>query len=44
MAGGLLVQAVLDANVIYPAFLRDILLRLAAADLYHPYWTSSARR
>lgn len=39
MAGGQLVRAVLDANVIYPAFLRDVLLRLAASDLYLPYWT-----
>ncbi|HEX6038823.1 PIN domain-containing protein [Longimicrobium sp.] len=39
MAYGPLVQAVLDANVIYPAFLRDVLLRLAAADLYLPYWS-----
>lgn len=32
-------RAVLDANVIYPAFLRDVLLRLAASDLYLPHWT-----
>ncbi|HEV3051791.1 MAG TPA: PIN domain-containing protein [Longimicrobium sp.] len=30
----------LDANVIYPAFLRDVLLRLAASNLYLPYWTA----
>lgn len=35
-----LVRAVLDANVIYPAFLRDVLLRLAASDLYLPHWTA----
>jgi hypothetical protein len=35
-----LVRAVLDANVIYPAFLRDILLRLAASGLYLPHWTA----
>lgn len=34
-----LVRAVLDANVIYPAFLRDVLLRLAASGLYQPHWT-----
>jgi PIN domain len=34
-----LLGAVLDANVIYPAFLRDVLLRLAASDLYLPHWT-----
>ncbi len=31
--------ALLDANVLYPAPLRDILLRLASADLYQPKWT-----
>jgi hypothetical protein len=31
--------AVLDANVLYSAFLRDVLLRLAAAGLFQPYWT-----
>lgn len=35
-----LLRAVLDANVIYPAFLRDVLLRLAASNLYLPYWTA----
>ena len=35
-----LLSAVLDANVIYPAFLRDVLLRLAASNLYHPRWTA----
>lgn len=39
MARGPLIRAVLDANVIYPAFLRDVLLRLAASDLYHPHWS-----
>ncbi len=31
--------AVLDANVLYPQFLRDVLLRLAAADVFLPRWT-----
>lgn len=31
--------AVLDANVLYPQFLRDVLLRLAAAEIFHPRWT-----
>lgn len=31
--------AVLDANVLYSAFLRDVLLRLAAMDLFRPYWS-----
>jgi predicted nucleic acid-binding protein len=32
-------QAVLDANVLLPAPLRDTLLRLAEADLYVPKWS-----
>jgi len=32
-------QAVLDANVLLPAPLRDTLLRLAEADLYAPRWS-----
>lgn len=32
-------RAVLDANVLYSAFLRDVLLRLAAAGLYLPCWS-----
>jgi predicted nucleic acid-binding protein len=39
MAGGEAIRAVLDANVLYSAFLRDVLLRLAAADLFRPYWS-----
>ncbi len=31
--------AVLDADVLYPQFLRDVMLRVAAADLYAPRWT-----
>ena len=31
--------ALLDACVLYPVPLRDLLLQLAAADLYHPRWT-----
>lgn len=31
--------AVLDACVLYPASLRDTLLRAAAADLYRPQWS-----
>src|SRR5579871_5596179 len=31
--------ALLDANVLYPAPLRDFLLRLAGADFYQPKWT-----
>lgn len=32
--------AVIDANVLYGAFGRDVLLRLAAAGLYRPRWTA----
>lgn len=32
-------QAILDANVLLPAPLRDTLLRLAEADLYVPKWS-----
>lgn len=31
--------ALLDANVLYPAPLRDFLLRLAGTDFYQPKWT-----
>jgi len=36
--------AVLDANVLYPQFLRDVLLRLAAAELFTPRWTDRIQR
>ncbi len=32
--------AVLDANVLYPARLRNLLLRLADADLFSPRWSA----
>ena len=32
-------SAVLDANVLFPAPVRDLLLRLAELDLYRPKWT-----
>ena len=31
--------AVLDANVLYPQFMRDVLLRLAVAEIFRPRWT-----
>lgn len=34
-----MITAVLDANVLYPAPLRDYLLHLAALRLYNPVWT-----
>lgn len=43
MAGSARYTAVLDANVLYPALLRDILLSLAHADLYSAKWTAHIR-
>lgn len=40
MAGSSRYTAVLDANVLYPNLLRDILLNLAVAGLYHARWTA----
>lgn len=39
MAGSARYTAILDANVLYPNLLRDILLSLAVAGLYHARWT-----
>jgi hypothetical protein len=39
MAGTPRYTAVLDANVLYPDLLRDILLSLAMADLYSAKWS-----
>ena len=33
--------AILDANVLYPAPVRDLLLHLATFDLYKPKWTQT---
>lgn len=35
----LVLSAVLDANVLYPAPLRDLLLSVAEAGLYRPIWS-----
>ncbi|MHB1700872.1 MAG: PIN domain-containing protein [Acidobacteriaceae bacterium] len=40
MAGSARYTAILDANVLYPNLLRDLLLSLAAAGLFHARWTS----
>ncbi len=40
MAGSARYTAVLDANTLYPAPLRDLLLSLAADGLYHARWTA----
>lgn len=39
MAGSAAYTAILDACVLYPAALRDVLLSLASAGLYHARWT-----
>lgn len=41
MAGSARYTAVLDANVLYPTLVRDVLLSLAVADLYHARWSAS---
>ncbi|HQC98283.1 MAG TPA: PIN domain-containing protein [Aquabacterium sp.] len=40
MAGSSQYTAVLDANTLYPAPLRDLLLSLAVDSLYHARWTA----
>lgn len=40
MAGSARYTAVLDANVLYPTLVRDLLLSLATAGLYHARWTA----
>ncbi len=40
MAGSSRYTAVLDANTLYPAPLRDLLLSLAVDGLYHAPWTA----
>jgi predicted nucleic acid-binding protein len=40
MSGSARYTAILDANVLYPNLLRDLLLSLASAGLYHARWTS----
>ncbi|MDO8300168.1 PIN domain-containing protein [Lacisediminimonas sp.] len=43
MAGSARYTAVLDANVLFPRLLRDLLLSLAHADLYSAKWTTHIR-
>lgn len=40
MAGASRYTVILDANVLYSNLLRDILLSLATAGLYHARWTA----
>jgi hypothetical protein len=44
MAGSARYTAVLDANVLYRALVRDLLLSLAHADLFSAKWTVDIRR
>lgn len=39
MAGSARYTVILDANVLYPTLVRDLLLSLATADLFHARWT-----
>jgi predicted nucleic acid-binding protein len=40
LAGSARYTAILDANVLYPTLVRDLLLSLATANLYHARWTT----
>ena len=41
MAGSARFTAILDANTLYPMLVRDLLLSLATAGLYHARWTAA---
>lgn len=41
MAGSARYTAILDANTLYPMLVRDLLLSLATAGLYHARWTTA---
>ncbi|WP_332776994.1 PIN domain-containing protein [Polaromonas sp.] len=41
MAGSARYTAILDANTLYPMLVRDLLLSLATAGLYHARWTAA---
>jgi hypothetical protein len=43
VAGSAQYTAVLDANVLYPALLRNVLLSLADADIYSAKWSLHIR-
>ncbi len=40
MAGSSRYTAILDANVLYPVALSDLLLSLATEDIFHARWTA----
>lgn len=44
MAGSSRYTAILDANVLYPTLLRDVLMSLAVADLFHARWSATIHR
>ena len=44
MAGSARYTAILDANVLYPQLMRDVLLSLAHADLYSARWSADIER
>ena len=44
MAGSARYTAILDANVLYPLLMRDVLLSLAHADLYSARWSADIQR
>lgn len=37
-------RAILDANVLYPAYLRDVLAEVAVYDFYRPLWSAEILR
>lgn len=36
-------MAILDANVLYPVLLRDLLMRLAVTDIFAARWSNSRK-
>ena len=44
MAGSARYTAILDASVLYPLLMRDVLLSLAHADLYSARWSADIQR
>ena len=39
-----MISALLDANVLYPAPVRDLLLRIAEEDLFKPFWSEEIQQ
>ena len=44
MTGERLLTAFLDANALYPAELRNLLMRLALAEAYRPHWSDRVQK